>query len=102
MLYADTTKGVGRYFVGSSRYTRELSVANPIYRSRSNVGALSSGAVWRGPLINTIPTKSQRRCINHGYVETIAPSEEICGCAIIRAWVCRSVSMYCVPGMFLK
>jgi len=95
---------VGRYFVGSSRYTRELSVANPIYRSRNNVGAgvLSSGAGGAGPLINTILTKSQRRCINHGYVETVAPSEEICGCAIIRAWICRSVSMYCIYGMFLK
>lgn len=100
MLYADATKGVGGYFVGSPRYMRELSVANPIYRSRSNVGAAvparfqaaRCGAV---PLINTILTKSQRRCINHGYVETVAPSEEICGCAITRAMVCRTAS---VPG----
>lgn len=52
MLYADATKGVGRYFVGSPRYTRELSVANPIYRSRSNRRAFKRyGAARRRWLI---------------------------------------------------
>lgn len=70
----NAAKGIGRYVSWALSTIRELPVTSPIYR-RAEAGATSAptpipGMLRRAALINMILTKSQRRRINHGYVES--------------------------------
>ncbi|EFN69332.1 hypothetical protein EAG_01072 [Camponotus floridanus] len=88
-VHVNAAKGIGRYVSWALFAIRELSVASPIYREpKLEQHGLLQGCCG-APLINMILTKSQRRRINHGCVESGENSDrggEIYGCVIIRAF----------------